>query len=354
MARSSPDFIAVLEAAYDLRADEETWVTNVVSTGARLLPPGDGALAMTYNAADDRVGMWRSHGMRDDTMDRMFEPLGVASPEGQRAADFFPPSVWRRMMSPFPRASTLRALFPRRREAFMDGFLKAAGNQMGVRGTDESGTGIVLACPWSSQRPPTLRRPLFERLGTHLAAAYRLRRALGQQPSLDVAEAVFTAAGRLEHLAVGEDWQRDRAEDRGRARPDSVTRLLIDRGRKVKTALGPIRRVSAARALSLWKGLFDGRWSLVTHSDRDGKRLLLAFRNPPGVRDDNALNTREQQVVGLLCQGCSSKQVAYELGLAPSTISGHLKAALGKLRLRNVGQLLALSGLPSQTRPVRQ
>jgi DNA-binding NarL/FixJ family response regulator len=109
-------------------------------------------------------------------------------------------------------------------------------------------------------------------------------------------------------------------------------------------ALGPLRRVSPERALSLWRGLFDGRWSLVAQEDRDGKRFLLAIPNPPHARARATLTRREQQVTALLCQGWSAKQVSYELGLGRSTVSGHLRSALNKLHLRNLSELLALTG----------
>jgi DNA-binding CsgD family transcriptional regulator len=345
------DVIAVVEAAYDLAADDEQWLCGIVAAAARLFPPGRGAYALTHEPDAGVVRRWRSTGVDAKTIAEILMPLGGHSPDNTPPARFFPPAIWERMVLPYPRAITLRALFPARsRDPFMAGAIAAAGNQIGVRGTDERGEGVVLSSPGSRAPGATPGWPLFERLGTHLAAGYRLRQALGGTPGLGAAEAVFTSAGRLEHVGESDGWEREAAEDAalgGRARPrgrDALARLLARRAAGVREAMGPLRRVSSARALSLWRGLFDGRWSLVGQHDRDGKRFLLAIPNPPGARARAALTWRERQVAALLCQGCSAKQVSYELGLARSTVSGHLKAVLRKLRLRNLSELIALAG----------
>jgi DNA-binding CsgD family transcriptional regulator len=345
------DVIAVVEAAYDLGADDEQWLCGVVAAAARLFPPGRGAYALTHDPTAGRVRRWRSAGIDAKTLAEMLTALGGGNLDDTPTTRVFPPVIWERMVLPYPRAITLRALFPSRsRDPFMAGMLAAAGNQIGVRGTDERGEGVVLSSPGSPVPGTTPGWPLFERLGTHLAAGYRLRQALGGTPGLGAAEAVFTSAGRLEHLGASDGWEREAAEDAalaGRARPrgrDALARLLARRAARVREAVGPLRRASSARALALWRGLFDGRWSLVGQHDRDGKRFLLAIPNPPEARARTALSRRERQVVALLCAGCSAKQVSYELGLARSTVSGHLKTALRKLRLRNLSELLAFAG----------
>jgi DNA-binding CsgD family transcriptional regulator len=243
----------------------------------------------------------------------------------------------------------MSALFPRRaRDPLVERMLSVAGNQVGVRGTDSRGDGVVLSTVFAGTLTPE-RRALLARAGTHIAAGHRLRRSLAGRSWREAAEAVFDAAGRLEHVAVRDDWRAEAAADAavaGRRRAaddvDLLARTLTDRARRVRDAVGPLRRASPARALELWRGLFDGRWSLVAHADSDGKRFLVAMRNPPGVHDQAALGRRERQVAQLLIDGCSLKQVSYELGLAPSTVSGHVKTTLRKLRLGDVGELVAL------------
>jgi DNA-binding CsgD family transcriptional regulator len=62
-----------------------------------------------------------------------------------------------------------------------------------------------------------------------------------------------------------------------------------------------------------------------------GKRFLLAHRNDPATPDLRGLSPRERQVLAYFAFGHSDKAIAYELGLAPSTIATHLAHARAKL-----------------------
>jgi len=135
------------------------------------------------------------------------------------------------------------------------------------------------------------------------------------------------------------------------AHPATKRRRDSGQGRATCGRLGRLRALSPARALALWRGLFDGRWSLVAHTDRDGKRFLLAFKNPPQVRKQAGLSHRERQIISLLALGATFKQACYELGLAPATVSTHLKSALHKLRMRDVRELATLAELVPDGRP---
>jgi DNA-binding CsgD family transcriptional regulator len=92
----------------------------------------------------------------------------------------------------------------------------------------------------------------------------------------------------------------------------------------------------------------DGTWSLVDHVESDGRRWVLARRNAPGARDPKALSPRERDVLALAALGHSNKYVGYLLGLAPSTVAGHLAAAQRKLRLRSRSELIAMFGAGSR------
>ncbi len=87
-----------------------------------------------------------------------------------------------------------------------------------------------------------------------------------------------------------------------------------------------------------------GRWSLVDFIDRDGKRMILARENCPQVRDLQALTPIERSVVGYAALEHSNKHLAYELGLAPSTVASHLARALKKLRLTSRHDLIERFG----------
>ena len=75
-----------------------------------------------------------------------------------------------------------------------------------------------------------------------------------------------------------------------------------------------------AECLAFWRAMVEGRWTLVERIDTDGKRLLVAKRNAPGSTLSSALTERERGVVERASLGGSLRHVAYELGLAESTV----------------------------------
>jgi DNA-binding CsgD family transcriptional regulator len=103
-------------------------------------------------------------------------------------------------------------------------------------------------------------------------------------------------------------------------------------------ALGPRRRAGPL------EGLATGRWSLVDHFDTDGRRYLVAHRNDPPLDSPNALTLPERQIAGYAAMGHSNKLIAYELGLAESTVATHLDAASLKLGVRSRADLARLFG----------
>lgn len=103
------------------------------------------------------------------------------------------------------------------------------------------------------------------------------------------------------------------------------------------------------RAVEAWRALTSGRWSVLDHFDRDGRRYYVARANAPEVGERAGLSERELQVVRAMALGHSNKLIAYELGLHPSTVSGHIASAgrkLGastRLDLMQRARLLALN-----------
>jgi DNA-binding CsgD family transcriptional regulator len=99
-----------------------------------------------------------------------------------------------------------------------------------------------------------------------------------------------------------------------------------------------------------WDGLWSGRWSVVATGRRGGAAVLLLRRCPPEGRDLLALTSRERQVLASILDGASNKAAAWELGLAPSTVAGHLRSALARLGLRSRGEAITLFA-PARLRP---
>jgi DNA-binding CsgD family transcriptional regulator len=163
-------------------------------------------------------------------------------------------------------------------------------------------------------------RHTFNRVAAHLAAAMRLRLALGGVRLLDAAHAVLGPDGRCLHALE--------PEKRGFA-----LERLRQAARTVDTVNGRLARSNPEEALALWTGLFAGRWTVLESFDTDGKRFVVALRNEPLVAEDRALTRRERQVASLAAVGQSDKLIAYTLGLAESTIRTHLRRGLRKLAL---------------------
>lgn len=132
----------------------------------------------------------------------------------------------------------------------------------------------------------------------------------------------------------------------------SAFRQIFERNSRLLTllALAALVRIEAARSrgtdpqdsVELWRALVSGRWSVVEHFERDGKRYYLAHKNDPQLAPDLALTERERQVLGYAELGHSDKLIAYSLGLSRSTVATLLARARRKL-----GPGVALSPAPS-------
>src|SRR5437016_5382338 len=77
------------------------------------------------------------------------------------------------------------------------------------------------------------------------------------------------------------------------------------------------------------------RLSLIDHFDHQGRQFVVAKRPDPRALPRRALTIRECEVVGYAVLGHPNKLIAYELGLAESTVSTHLLRATRKLGARS-------------------
>jgi len=162
---------------------------------------------------------------------------------------------------------------------------------------------------------------MWDRVAAHVASGFRVQRLVASANLED--EAILDPGGRI-------------LEARGPAAEKSARTLL-------RAACQTVDRVRACRdpgeeSIDPWTSLFGARWSLVDRFERDGRRYVVAVRNmladgsPP-------LTAREAQVVGLLAQGHSNKLIAYELGLAASTVRVLVHRSAQKLRVKTRADL---------------
>lgn len=82
------------------------------------------------------------------------------------------------------------------------------------------------------------------------------------------------------------------------------------------------------------------------------RRPSPAFRLQAAALAEASLTQRERAVAGCLGAGLSDKEIATELGLAPSTVATHLKALRRKLKLANRTQIaLWAVGVTQRAKP---
>jgi len=118
------------------------------------------------------------------------------------------------------------------------------------------------------------------------------------------------------------------------AKGTGVVRERLARASAELARAGGMRRASPEEALAIWRGLVAGRWALVDHFDADGRRYLVARRSEPEpalIVGLARLTRREREIVGLAALGHTNKLIAYELGLAATTVATHLASAAAKL-----------------------
>lgn len=77
------------------------------------------------------------------------------------------------------------------------------------------------------------------------------------------------------------------------------------------------------------------------------RRLATRVR-PDGAGDREQLTGREREILGLVCEGMSNKEIAQICGISEATVKNHVHHLLEKHKLRTRAQLAArLSGAPA-------
>lgn len=96
----------------------------------------------------------------------------------------------------------------------------------------------------------------------------------------------------------------------------------------------------AGATAALEKGFSkDDLINLIRHVHRTQQFTVARFgdnvANTIGLPPMEALTPREEQVLQLLVQGKAVRQIALELGIAPSTVKNHVQSIYGKLQVSN-------------------
>jgi DNA-binding CsgD family transcriptional regulator len=312
----SADLLTVLEHAYAPAADDRAWLSGVVAAAAEAgLDHGLGACGWFYDLS---AGV------------HVASPIFVGTPDGaedalRAIAALAPGSVAQSLRQDRPSCATLGArLGVRRRDvrvlasAVLDPM--GVGDFLTVAG-DDAGKGCLVGAPLPRAGGPSRREiAAWTRVAVHVTTALRLRR------EAPVAEAVLEADGRVVH-----------AEGAAVAARGELSRSV----RMLDRARGRLRREDPDGALRAWTALHEGRWALVDSFDHDGRRYVLARPvESAAPRSLDVLTGGEREVALRASRGHSDKLVAYELGLAPSTVATRLTSACRKLGVRSRAELV--------------
>lgn len=330
-SKRNDDPISIVETAYSLEGDDHEWLSEVTRAAATDLDSGLGVFGFFYDVDEaDEITYHTPVAVEVDV------PLDELLPRPPVSTK---PSVVRRLYVYGPTSGTLEDLVSwgfitrdeaaERRAAFAR---DAWADMLCVRIHDsERKQGACLSGPMreaSRALPAFIER--WERLAAHLAAGLRLRRTLaaGDTEGLAGADAILSPAGDLELMdgAIGQTAQ------------ESLRAVV----REVERVRATKKREAADKALTLWKGLVAGRWSLVDHYDTDGRRYLIARRNDPHASDPRALTEREREVAVCLAQGQANKLIAYELDVSMSTVAQHVRSILSKMGVGSRVELVRL------------
>ncbi|MGE5182301.1 MAG: helix-turn-helix transcriptional regulator [Acidobacteriota bacterium] len=331
---SATNPIDVVEAAYDLEADDGAWLRRVVELVRPLVDRGRGVLGYTFELPLASamwlpqhvfLGMSAAEAGAYEAMATAGLRNGITRPMhvDPEALGSMQETASRNHLGPKLVASTLLAPLARLR----------IRDVIALRTVEPGGKGIVIAGPSAEDLHVDRRaKRLWSRVAAHLAAGRRLRAAMSE----DGIEAILTPSGKLD-------------DARGDAASRSARAALRDAVARIEGARGRARRTEPERATEAWTALVAGRWSLVDRFERGGRRFVVARKNPHGLADPRGLGERERAIAHLAALGKSNKLIAYELGLAESTIATHLASAMRKLRARSrvdLVRLLAALGRP--------
>jgi DNA-binding CsgD family transcriptional regulator len=345
------DPIAVVEACYDLSASDGAWLQAIANAAFPLLNPV-GMIA--YHVDLDERGPSISEVVQAGESTAIAHRIrGMAALlERQRAGsartlERLQAKVYSRVVRNGMREPAGVLLLSETKKVGPTWMytlgVPGVDNVFHLRNCHIDGNGMtMLAAGLSGSRPLSSgQRAMFHMLSAHLKSGLRLRRRLvrkSNQVELPEQGAVLDASARVVEAA-------------GDAQADGAREELSRMARQIDRA----RTQASGRdeeALEVWQGLVDGRWSLVEQFDADGKRFMLAHRNPEGVLDPRGLSDMECRVLALALRGYSNKLVGYHLGISESTASSHLARGMAKLNITSRVELLRTLGpfYPNTTR----
>lgn len=312
-----------LEALYDLEQPRDDWFRGTLGAAGTAFDRGDGVGMLLYDASGEAPRLDAIDGVN---IEPGFIELGQTIHRQPELAQAILNTYRNVVCTTLPEqigTDDLQGMEDRYAE-------HDVRDQILINGGNPDGLGCVLYV-FSSRRIElgAESSALFARIASHLSTAYRLHRRLHDTPRSDTGgvEAVLRVDGRVEH-ANGELKEKP-----------LLRHLSAAVGRREWAKSGEAGN-NSDRTVAAWQPMVAARWSLVDAYEKNGVRYVTARENSPVRGGVSLLSAREQQVTSLAALGHSNKLIAYELGLAHSTVRVLFTRAAAKLGARTRAEVI--------------
>lgn len=316
----------LLRAAYDLVSTEDQWLQGLADSAVPVMNVGFGAFAFKTDVPTSKMVSFVSSSAPPWVRDCICS-LQAAANSSEVATATGTMSRYMTLSQSFGHARWLGLDITKRyvlpygvEDASSINVLDPAGKYLIVIGTVQR----------KARAPTRAEDAHWTRVSSHLVAACRLRERLlaaAGSPQPADGEAILTPAGSVEHAIAN-------------ATPRSARDILREAVRSRERALAGMSRSSSQGALDLWKGLVEGRWSLVDRFDSDGRRYVIAHANAPRAPGPRRLTAQERDVTAIAAAGLPIKIIAYELGLSVPRVSNILRHAMAKIGVTSRAELV--------------
>ena len=319
------DLLGIVEASYRVDSDDATWLGGVVDAARPLLDRGCGVMSILYDASDAANLQILSQAFRGT-------PLPLENVPERHVQKFDRGFVEATFLS---QTCTLASRSRPRRHRAMAQAMTEMYRPLGihdvliVNGVDPSGNGCFLGglLPKRGRLSPA-QAQTWSRVAAHVAAGNRLRQRLADSRRGEPPDAVVAPDGRVVHAESP-------------AKSSEAREALKRAAARQERSRGKLRRSDPEAAIAGWKGLIAARWTLVDQFESDGRRYLLARQNEPNVHPLASLTHRERCAAGYAALGHTNKLIAYEMGIAPSTVSVLLHRVAQRLGTKTRAALIA-------------
>lgn len=295
----------MIHAAYDLHLDTDAWLDELALRTHQLVQ-GDGAMVYAYDASNPEEGIEIFGAGRADLSDEYFEATlelnHQSRPDELR-------HIYHRGILCATVSEVLQTFDDTTESTYKEYRVPVHPDTFGLSASDPAHSGIGISVPLREEtRLRNDVRDAWRRIGVHLNSSWRLRRRLQE------------------------------SDDQPRDHGDLLEEAIAMRQRAEDAA----KEGRPKDGLAIWKGLVDGRYTLIDKSAHSDHREYVLLENDYGLIDPVGLTPRESQVVAHVVQGESNKWIAYQLGIATGSVSKLLARAQARLGVESRRELIWL------------